>query len=85
MSTKHKLEFVYLMAKHSSASLADCQRLLRFAGTLQRINGDVALEPKKQRLLNKVLALCELINVVPSLRDGSLILNVGGRGINVPS
>jgi hypothetical protein len=36
-STKDKLEFVYAMAKHSNATVHDCQRLMRYAETYQRI------------------------------------------------
>jgi hypothetical protein len=37
MSTKDKLEFVYAMAKHSSLTLSDCQRIMRYATTIQRL------------------------------------------------
>jgi len=37
ITTKDKLEFVYAMAKHSGATMADLQRLLRWAGTYQRL------------------------------------------------
>jgi len=37
MTTKDKLEFVHLMTKHSSASLSDMQRLLRFAAAYQAL------------------------------------------------
>ncbi len=72
MSTREKLEFVYLMAKHSKASLSDCQRLMRFAATHQRIctdecnreisNGEQA---KKIRVQRKIVALCAGFNVKP--------------------
>ena len=38
ISTKDKLEFVYAMAKHSGATMADLQRLLRWAATYQRLS-----------------------------------------------
>jgi hypothetical protein len=37
VTTKAKMEFVYAMARHSKATLHDCQRLMRYAATLQRI------------------------------------------------
>jgi len=36
VGAKDKMEFVYAMAKHSNASLADCQRLLRYGASLGR-------------------------------------------------
>jgi hypothetical protein len=38
MSTKHKLEFVYQMAKYSTASIRDCERLMRYGATWIRLD-----------------------------------------------
>jgi hypothetical protein len=38
MATKEKLEFVYAMAKHSTVTLNECKRLLRYAATFQRLS-----------------------------------------------
>ena len=37
VSAKAKLEFVFAMARHSQATLHDCQRIMRYAATLQRL------------------------------------------------
>ena len=52
ITTKDKLEFVYAMAKHSGATLADMQRLLRWAATYQRLAETACnreLEPKEEK------------------------------------
>jgi len=36
-ATRHKLEFVYAMAKHSAATMWDCQRLMRYGATHNRL------------------------------------------------
>jgi hypothetical protein len=35
--TKDKLEFVFAMAKHSDATLYDCQRLMRYGATFGQL------------------------------------------------
>jgi hypothetical protein len=45
VTTKAKLEFVYLMAKHSTATLAQCQRLMRYAATHQHLADDACNGP----------------------------------------
>ena len=37
MSAKDKLEFAFAMAKHSTVTLNQCKRLLRYAATYQRL------------------------------------------------
>lgn len=37
VSTKDKLEFVFVMARHSNVSLHDCKRIMRYAATAQRL------------------------------------------------
>lgn len=37
VTTKEKMEFIYVMAKHSELTLAECQRVLRLAATVQRL------------------------------------------------
>jgi hypothetical protein len=38
VTTKEKLEFVFAMAKHANnTTLHECQRLMRYAATLQRL------------------------------------------------
>lgn len=72
ITTKDKLEFVYQMARHSQASLSDLQRIMRLAGTLQRIAEEHCNEPvcrygkhsedgecaKQDNLEKKLLQLC---------------------------
>ena len=65
MASKEKMEFVFIMAKHSEATLHDLQRLLRFAATHQRICTDECNrelsereQAKKIRVQRKILALC---------------------------
>jgi hypothetical protein len=72
MSTREKLEFVWLMSKHSKATLADCQRLMRFAATHQRIctdecNREITQREhaKKIRVQRKIVALCAPCEVKP--------------------
>ena len=73
-TTKSKMEFVYVMAKHSTASIRDCEALMRYGSTLGRIaeahcNGDCPYNPhdydgtgrdcpKQERLEAKVQKLC---------------------------
>ncbi len=66
-STRDKFEFIWLMAKHSSATLSDCQRLLRFASTLKRLaeregEGEDEQPAKKIRIQRKMMALCAGFN-----------------------
>lgn len=37
VSTKDKLEFVFVMARHTTVTLHDCTKLLRYAATCQRL------------------------------------------------
>lgn len=37
VTTKDKLEFVYAMTKHSTVTLNDCYRIMRYAATCQRL------------------------------------------------
>jgi hypothetical protein len=39
-TTKDKLEFAMLMARHTRATLRQVQALMRYAGTLQRLAED---------------------------------------------
>ena len=41
MSTRHKMEFAYQMGKYSSASIGQCQRLIRLAATHCRIETEL--------------------------------------------
>ena len=36
-STKEKLEFVFAMARHTNVTFRDCQRIMRYAATIQRL------------------------------------------------
>lgn len=38
INTNSKLEFAYAMAKHSTLTLNECKRLLRYAATYQRLS-----------------------------------------------
>jgi hypothetical protein len=68
-STKAKLEFVYAMAKHSSATVRQCLALMRYAATLQRIAesecndnlddfGMKRRDKKKASMRSRVIDLC---------------------------
>jgi hypothetical protein len=75
--TRLKLEFVYLMAKHSNATLADCQRLMHLGASLGRLaedhcNFDCEKShglkdeecPKQKRLEQKVMDICYAITPI---------------------
>ncbi len=64
MSTRDKLEFALLLGRHSTATVKDCQRLLRFAGTLKRLSAsaDEQDSRKKIRIQRKMMALCAGFN-----------------------
>lgn len=65
VTTKDKLEFVYAMAKHSTLTLHDCQRIMRYAATIQRLAETACnreLTPTESarslRMANRVIELC---------------------------
>src|SRR5260370_28475774 len=65
VTTKDKLEFVYAMAKHSTLTLHDCQRIMRYAATIQRLAETACnreLTPselhKQLRMIDKLHKLC---------------------------
>ncbi len=64
-STREKIEFALMLGRHSSATVADCQRLLRFASTLKRLaerEGEDEQPAKKIRIQRKMMALCAGFN-----------------------
>jgi hypothetical protein len=52
MNSKDKMEFAFLMAKHSDARLADLQRLLRLASGYKRVFVDSCNGPDYSRCKN---------------------------------
>lgn len=71
-TTKHKLEFTHAMARHTRATVRQCEALMRYAGTLQRLAewerneamSDIehnAWAEKCARIRQKVTELCEEI------------------------
>lgn len=86
MTTKDKLEFCFLMARNSKATVTDCQRLMHFASTLQRINDDDAETQKKIRVQRKVLSVCACVPVdVQFLRNGAINIIASGHVFKVPA
>lgn len=60
-STKAKLEFVWAMARNTKATVRQCEALMRYAGTLQRLAEHECNEPwteadelKRGRIQDKV-------------------------------
>lgn len=68
-TTKVKLEFVHAMARNTKATVRQCETLMRFAATLQRLAEDdcnvpaddaglARREAKRNRIQRKVTELC---------------------------
>jgi len=62
---KSKLEFVFAMAKHSNATLRDCEALLRYATTYQRLAVEECNRPLTEKEIRKqenvgmdIIAIC---------------------------
>jgi hypothetical protein len=65
VTTKAKLEFVYEMAKHSTISFHDCQRILRYAATVRLLaetacNRELTVREirKDEKMQMDIIALC---------------------------
>lgn len=65
MATREKLEFVFAMAKHSNATLHDCQRIMRYAVTYHRFAEEccnrelsIAERDKWGRVQFRIMDLC---------------------------
>ncbi len=65
VTTKDKLQFVWAMAKHSTISLHDCQRIMRYAATVQRLAETACNRGLTEREIRKdeamqmnIIALC---------------------------
>lgn len=69
-TTKDKLEFTHAMARHTKATVRQCEALMRYAATLQRLAEDdcnVATDgyglarraDKRLRIKQKVMDLCK--------------------------
>lgn len=76
VTTKAKLQFVHAMARHTRATVRQCEALMRYAATLQRLaeddcniaadeTGQQKRDRKKLRIANRVLALCQDIKGSP--------------------
>jgi|SRR5579859_868977 len=59
-NTKAKLEFVWAMARYTSATVRQCEELMRYAGTLWRLERyhSLASIAKRERLRGRVTELC---------------------------
>jgi hypothetical protein len=64
-NTKSKLAFVWAMGRHSRATVRQCEALMRYAATLQRLAEDDCnylwtdvQERKRRSLTNKAMELC---------------------------
>lgn len=73
-TSKAKLEFVWCMARHSTASPSDCQLLLRLGATYGRLvenAGNRSLTPeeenKQKRIANRIRLTCLGFDAVPVL------------------
>jgi hypothetical protein len=67
-TTKDKLEFTWAMARHTQATVRQCEALMRYAGTLQRLAKDQCNrewterdQAKRDRMKAKVTELCTAI------------------------
>ena len=68
LSTKDKLEFVYAMAKHSNATSHDCQRLMRYASTCQRLAETACnRELTRREILKDERCMAEIIAILASI------------------
>jgi hypothetical protein len=70
MPTNEKLEFIYAMAKHSTMTLHDCKRLLRYAVTNQRLAETACNRELTEREIRKqenvqldIIAICAPVDV----------------------
>jgi hypothetical protein len=70
-TTKEKIEFAFLMARHSSATIHDLQRIMRYGSSIGRIAEDQCnrgLTPEEElkllRLLKKVSTICKSFGAV---------------------
>lgn len=71
VTPKDCLEFVHAMARHTQA-VRQCEALMRYAGTLNRLDVDRCnvpwtdkLEHKRKRIEAKVLGLCKELDAIP--------------------
>jgi hypothetical protein len=79
------LEFALLLGRHSSATLSDCQRLLRLAATLNRLNGDEEQAAKKIRVQRKITAICAGFNSEALFyRSGAIELKTNNGLVRLP-
>jgi len=78
------MEFTYLMAKHSSATITHCQRLLRLAATHQRLMVQQCNGPWGEQEERRVKRLRDAIQKLTTEFDAAGV-NFGGdpRGATV--
>lgn len=76
-TTKDKLEFTHAMARHTRATVRQCEALMRYATTLQRLAEDQCNrewterdELKRGRIQVKVSDLCHEMTLAMELRNG---------------
>lgn len=88
-TTKDRLEFVHAMARHTRATVRQCEALMRYAATLQRLaeaacNGYHSIEEqsrdrdKQSRIQARVTELCRDITTMPLGKDESLLCSAHG-------
>lgn len=72
MPTNEKIEFTYLMAKHSTLSLYDCKRIMRYAATCQRLAETACNRELTEREIRKqenvqmdIIAICAPADISP--------------------
>lgn len=71
-TTRDKMEFVYACAKHSRLTLSDCQRILRYAATIQRLaetacNRELTKAEilKDEAMMAHIIEICAPIDIEP--------------------
>lgn len=76
VGTKDKLEFAYLMAKHSDATLHQLQRIMRYGASYKRWSEEACnreLTPQEEKrwinIANRILALCSEFNAQAKLQN----------------
>jgi len=97
-TTKDKLTFVAAMSRHTSATVRQCEALMRYAGTLWRLERDYSLSSvmKRDRIRERIRKVCHDIcelnhnipcHCAPEFTSPKLVIRVrpSGEGIVVPS
>jgi hypothetical protein len=82
-STKDKMEFAYLMAKHSKATQSDIQRLMRYGSTYSRFATDACNRQLTTREEQRWHSIRGKINILCNTFDASVKFQNDPRGCTV--